>query len=554
MLLTLSVMGAKGQVGAARSVEARAVLYSRAAYALALTLLLANDHWLKHAALAPGWFTGKLSDFTGLIVAPVSLGLLVGVRSRGGRLACFACVALPFAAVKISPACAALLERALTALSWRVVPDPTDLLALVVAPAAIAIARWLRPQTAGETSFSGWRARSGAVLGALACAASGPQGRLVGGPPFLINKTSSAVVVELAFARSALAPGDASGLDYQRTASYPDGEGGVDCAALLKLEDGSLRGDDFGSVISYRVEAGGALPLGSCFSRVAVGKLTRAVVADPSAPERTVSPVPPASELADSNLLIFLERAGGNLALRAGSGTRLMKLLPANAPVPANDCDQNRGPHIGASAFGSLSTTPQTIVEKVPVGEGCVAFVLAPPGSNGPACTSASNESDASVPGASDEADAGIDPVADQHCILREQASVELCVPDEVVPFSVGDAVTVTRQADGLSLIGRAARVLVRSGAIPPRWSVGTSGAPAMCAPVRDPCGALYSSLDLALEGTPIPLFEPIEISGVTYYVDRAVQTVLAYPACPSGLNRTGTFMSWVEVIHEATP
>ena len=48
----------------------------------ALVTLLVNDLVLKGSGLAPGWLTGKLSDFAWLIVAPVALAALVGARSR----------------------------------------------------------------------------------------------------------------------------------------------------------------------------------------------------------------------------------------------------------------------------------------------------------------------------------------------------------------------------------------------------------------------------------------------------------------------------------------
>jgi hypothetical protein len=40
-------------------------------FGAALSVLVLNDHWLKGAGLLPGWLTGKLSDFAGLIVAPI---------------------------------------------------------------------------------------------------------------------------------------------------------------------------------------------------------------------------------------------------------------------------------------------------------------------------------------------------------------------------------------------------------------------------------------------------------------------------------------------------
>src|SRR5688572_756580 len=74
---------------------------SRPAWWVALALLLINDHLLKGSGLLPGWLTGKLSDVAGLLMAPPLLVVLAGARARAARLACFAAVALVFAAIKL---------------------------------------------------------------------------------------------------------------------------------------------------------------------------------------------------------------------------------------------------------------------------------------------------------------------------------------------------------------------------------------------------------------------------------------------------------------------
>jgi hypothetical protein len=99
---------------------------------LALAVLLVNDHWLKYADVAPGWLTGKLSDLAGMLVAPVLFAVLLGVRRRAALLACHVAVGLVFAAIKLSPACAAVWSSAmgLFGYPWTIVGDATDLLAL----------------------------------------------------------------------------------------------------------------------------------------------------------------------------------------------------------------------------------------------------------------------------------------------------------------------------------------------------------------------------------------------------------------------------------------
>lgn len=102
------------------------------AWLLSLAVLLANDHWLKYADLAPGWLTGKLSDLAGMLVAPVLLATLLRVRRRGALLACHVAVGLVFAAIKLSPACAGWWSWSMGLLGypWTIVCDATDLLAL----------------------------------------------------------------------------------------------------------------------------------------------------------------------------------------------------------------------------------------------------------------------------------------------------------------------------------------------------------------------------------------------------------------------------------------
>ena len=125
---------------------------------LALALLLGNDWLLKPGGWAPAVVTGKLSDVTGLLVAPLlvtaaldcslwlatrlSPRLLLDFSLGRGRLwAAAAAVAGLFSAVKLSPALARALVAAAgrAGLSWRIATDPTDLLALP----ALAVAVWL---------------------------------------------------------------------------------------------------------------------------------------------------------------------------------------------------------------------------------------------------------------------------------------------------------------------------------------------------------------------------------------------------------------------------
>lgn len=126
---------------------------------VALVALVVND-WVMKPGPAPAWLTGKLSDVAGLVGAPlaataaIDAGLWLAARaglarrvdfSLGpGRLfAAVAACGAAFAAVKLSPTAARALEHAVgwIGLDWRVVSDPTDLVALPALAAALAIGR-----------------------------------------------------------------------------------------------------------------------------------------------------------------------------------------------------------------------------------------------------------------------------------------------------------------------------------------------------------------------------------------------------------------------------
>lgn len=102
-------------------------------WASALVLLL-NDHCLKGGGVLAPWLTGKLSDFAGLLMAPVVVAAALAPRSRLGFWLAHFAVGAVFTLLKLSPACAAAwcsLGGAL-GMTWRVVSDATDLLALPV--------------------------------------------------------------------------------------------------------------------------------------------------------------------------------------------------------------------------------------------------------------------------------------------------------------------------------------------------------------------------------------------------------------------------------------
>lgn len=175
---------------------------------VALALLAANDHLFKGAGVLPGALTGKLSDFAGLLVAPVLLAMLCGVRRRPGWIAAHVAVGVGFAAINLSPAIARMVEAATlpTPFPWWITVDPTDLVALpMLAVSAVVFARF----AARPVMLRPIAARAGVALGGLACVAtSAPEPEPLPEPPpdqgfissasgsiAFINHTGSALVM-----------------------------------------------------------------------------------------------------------------------------------------------------------------------------------------------------------------------------------------------------------------------------------------------------------------------------------------------------------------------
>jgi len=129
----------------------------------AIALLIINDHYLK--AEYPGWVTGKLSDFAGLVFFPLLLAAIceqVGFR-RGMATIIGATIAtaIVFIAIKLSATAGEGYRIALAVLQWpfraafalidgaampglvkvRLAADPTDLIALVALAVPLALAR-----------------------------------------------------------------------------------------------------------------------------------------------------------------------------------------------------------------------------------------------------------------------------------------------------------------------------------------------------------------------------------------------------------------------------
>jgi hypothetical protein len=164
--------------------------------------LVLNDHVLKHSGVVAGWITGKLSDFAGLIVAPVVLAAFVGARRPSARIGCLAIVIAGFVAVKLSASAAHLLESAMGGLGVRsrIWSDPTDLVALGVLPLSVRVLLGARRSSACEARARerhrfGVREFVSLGLGAAACLATSVLVDRVETSIFLVNTTRESLPV-----------------------------------------------------------------------------------------------------------------------------------------------------------------------------------------------------------------------------------------------------------------------------------------------------------------------------------------------------------------------
>jgi hypothetical protein len=100
------------------------------AFTGAVALLAVNDQVLKH--VAPGWWSGKLSDFAGVFIVAILAGL-VG-RPRLGTIV----TGVGFAALKLLPSVTQLAAPVLGGVTRR---DPSDLVALLALLPAYRLTR-----------------------------------------------------------------------------------------------------------------------------------------------------------------------------------------------------------------------------------------------------------------------------------------------------------------------------------------------------------------------------------------------------------------------------
>lgn len=289
-----------------------------------LALLIVNDHVLKGAGLLPGWLTGKLSDFAGLIVAPVLIAAIAGARRAAARAAACALVAVGFVAIKLSPVAAGALERALALahIHWRVWSDPTDLAALVVLPVAWWLTARRSPTVPPPSAWSRAAERLLVITGALACLATSATAPFVTVDLSLVNRTHATRPVAI-----------------YRAAPLQD------CAAIEAGDLSTLAAAAFAPESCTQLQPGKSVPLGST---VVVNEGTPPADAGGGADCQAVAVRAPG--LADMVLTwpaisaktedldaaqIYLEEAGSRLYV---SGDDYVVAAPATFTLPTSGC------------------------------------------------------------------------------------------------------------------------------------------------------------------------------------------------------------------------
>jgi hypothetical protein len=216
----------------------------------ALLLLALNDHVLKGSGLLPGSWTGKLSDFAGMIVAPPLLALLFGARRRHSAWLASLLVGAGLCAIDLSHSASQLLEHLLAAvgLPSRLWPDPSDLWALLALPIGYALSQVPADRAALRSPrallASSWLPRAAIALGAFACLATAGIDEKEGGDdkrtdlPEVENATDTPIAVVL---------------------SATDGIGG--CALYRNDRIGVLTRSAFGEARVVTIDAGKRVPL-----------------------------------------------------------------------------------------------------------------------------------------------------------------------------------------------------------------------------------------------------------------------------------------------------
>jgi hypothetical protein len=458
----------------------------------ALALLVINDHLLKGSGHLPGWLTGKLSDFAGLVVAPALLAALLRLSSRRGLFAAHVATGGVFAAIKIFPDAARAFEAltALTPFPWSITVDPTDLLAL---PALAVAWRVLVPAMARPLPERPVAYRIAAIGGSLACAATSRPSDPC--PPDVCNslpeETASLVIGN--------ATVDQRLVRVRRLKESVR----VECAAVLADPEHNLSRELFGPAETWLLDPSRGLPLqnNACDAYL--------VDADGMAPTLlawSVSQFPPQTVSTSTNapdpdrtILMQLD-ANGKLAL--AEHPAVFPAPPLEHEPPTAQCQT---PESGVGVDWSEPLPgPHTLVDIVSSPDGC-------------------------------------------HALQFAAEAYYVCVPQAALPFKPGDLIDIEALpvsggsfpeageraplADILRISGPTHTVLVVRGNVLARHELAKTGEPlteptieaeplAGCPGAHDECGGLSMPLDISLLGDHVSGVDFVRAGGTVTLAD----------------------------------
>ena len=487
----------------------------------ALLLLVINDHLLKGASLLPGVVTGKLSDFAGLLVAPLVLAALLGVRSRKGFLLAHVGVGLGFAAINLSAAAAGAFEglMALGPLPWHITVDPTDLGALPMLALSWTV---LGRAAFGEGALRAprWAGRAALAVGLLGCMATSPPPEelfpTVQADLMIANATSSVQVVRI----RALKP----------TVQF-------DCATVDNLKEPAsfFSRQLFDQAKVWVVDPGRAIPVRSGANAYGASA--------PACHVYLVDGTGMPARLLYWKSVDYPPTEQGTSTSDVHAPATVFLRSPSGGPVTV---DPHAAVHVAPPA---LDPPPPSACE-VPDAASGVEWSQRPVGTIQVVAISSSPDGCYAI----------------DYGNLASPNRWYLCVPGVELPFEAGDELTFTGHMigqnggliDGLEMLGTRGRLRVARGRDivhvgADDISVAVTAASG-CGPYHDGCGSLLQAVDIVLSGgsldgpTEVGESGQLEVTQGTLTIVRALQMEVADTAClPEGVEH-GTIIESVFV------
>lgn len=455
----------------------------------ALGLLALNDHVLKGSGALPGALTGKLSDVAGMVAAPVLAAALLGARTRRSVAGAFTLVAAGFAAIKVSHAASALYlgALALAGVHGHNAVDPTDLLALAALPLA-----WRLCVAAPKGSRRLALQRLAVALGGLACVATSQVEPMPGAGQW----TTSAVVANNT--RETL----------EVRLRWVDGQ--VACSDRGDARGVFLRSVFTSEPLTVRLTAGQTFPLSRAAALQAIMPATGGAQA----------PVP--TTTACDAVLVQADNLPSTVVWLSAQSV--------SAPV--------RWPPSGNSSLGAAPALVLDGDATALTARGLNGVVSAPPAEEPSACGEPTTRyfvaADFSVWNGLAVTSVRVQPDGCTRLGAAGAASMTLCVPEDAVPFRVGDELTAgLRQGVWTLRAERGAQLVVVPSApyTPELAALSLRSSNASCR-AHSACGAYFERIAVSADGAPLRLNERTDLRGARVYFGGAELPVVRPTAC----------------------